>query len=366
MSDVVQVESNEPVTAGGPQGQDAVWVPGYHVVPYGKGADQEDLFAYRTAMAELEQAEEAKPKEANAKRTPALLLILLILALLAVAAMLVLAVPKVMSSSPALFKVVKPNAPVLYIDMGSRRFDPAGLGGRLIARWEGSAAYELYIDPLDPQQAEGFQAVAENPPYPLSFVVRLHDPSGVVQCQKEIAIPAPAPQADPPDPAQALQPRQTPSGDTVQNIAGPDGNIAEITVSGGLPCSQTAYQHLAAWDFTTNFPVIGGQENWLRQENDLAAGRKRHSAGAQGFIPRVQPLPTAIDGDDVIVGDNPVRGTVDTGGGRVFLVGAIGMRNRSAEWQIFPASIHFHCDKNGTCVLTRTNSHTTLQARLMK
>jgi hypothetical protein len=42
------------------------------------------------------------------------------------------------------------------------------------------------------------------------------------------------------------------------------------------------------------------------------------------------------------------------------------MRNRTAEWQVFPASIHFRCDKNGSCTLTRANSHVTLQARLLK
>jgi len=61
-----------------------------------------------------------------------------------------------------------------------------------------------------------------------------------------------------------------------------------------------------------------------------------------------------------------VRGTVDTQGGRVFLVGVSGLRNRTAEWQVFPAAIHFRCEKNGTCVLTRVNSRTTLQARLIR
>ena len=54
---------------------------------------------------------------------------------------------------------------------------------------------------------------------------------------------------------------QTTTGDTVQNIAGPDGQIAEITVTGGLPCSMQQYQSLAAWQFFTNFPTLDEQAN---------------------------------------------------------------------------------------------------------
>ncbi len=149
-------------------------------------------------------------------------------------------------------------------------------------------------------------------------------------------------------------------------MAGSDGQIAEITISGGLPCSLKAYQHLAGWDFFTNFPTVDDQEDWLRHENGLAGGRRPNSAGGRGAPLQVQRLPAPIEGDDVIVGDNPSRGTVDTGGGRVFWVGANGMRNRAPEWQVFPAAIHFRCDKNGACVLTRVNSRTALQARLMR
>jgi len=42
------------------------------------------------------------------------------------------------------------------------------------------------------------------------------------------------------------------------------------------------------------------------------------------------------------------------------------MHNRAADWSVFPAPIHFRCDKNGSCVLTRPNSHVSLQARLLK
>ena len=348
MGDEVQLEAKETGTAGGPEAE-AV----YHVVPYAKSAGGEDLFAYRAAMAEPEPAADTEAEENKPKRRFPLVPVIVILA---IGALFVLVIPK----------LFKPKPPALYIDMGARRFDPAGLSGRLIARWEGSAAYQLYLDPLDQQQVLEFQAVAQDPPHPLSVVIRLRNPAGVVACQKEIDFPAIAPEAGSPDPAQALAPRQTAGGDTVENMAGPDGHIAEIIVSGSLPCSLKAYQHLAGWDFFTNFPSVDEQEDWLRHENGLSGVRRPSSAGGRGAPLQVQRLPAPIEGDDVIVGDNPSRGTVDTGGGRVFWVGAYAMRNRAPEWQVFPAAIHFRCDKNGACVLTRVNSQTALQARLMR
>jgi hypothetical protein len=57
---------------------------------------------------------------------------------------------------------------------------------------------------------------------------------------------------------------------------------------------------------------------------------------------------------------------VDTSAGRVFLIIKNGAGSRAPEWQAFPTAIHFRCDKNGVCVLSRANARTTLQARLLK
>ena len=366
MSDVAQIEASNSPGAAGPQTQESVAERVYKVLPPTGGASHEDLYGFRAAMMQpalVESPEEAE-KRTKSKRAAAILP-LLIIAVLAVLALLV--IPKVTQS----------KAPALYVDLGTRRFDSAGLGARIIARWEGSTAYQLYIDPLDPQQTAGFQAVTVNPPHPVSVVIRLLDHTGAVACQKEVVLPTPAPAAGSSDAssatsssavAQALLPMQTASGDTVQNIAGPDGQIAEVTITGGLPCSLKQYQSLAAWEFFTNFPSLDEQAAWLsHQKLNDASSKKAHSGeGGSGFSGRLAHLPAAIDDDDVIVGDNPSQGTIDTQGGRMFLVGVIGLRNRTAEWQVFPAAVHFHCDKNGVCVLTRVNSRTTLQARLVK
>jgi hypothetical protein len=146
-------------------------------------------------------------------------------------------------------------------------------------------------------------------------------------------------------------------------MTGEDGLIAEIDLTGPLPCGAKAYTTFKSWEFFTNFPTLAEQDEWLRHERAL--NPKGHG-GNNALLGQTQHLPTAIEGDDVIVADNPTRGTVETSGGRLFYLGAAGMHNRTAEWQVFPASIHFRCDKNGSCVLTRTNSHASLQARLLK
>jgi len=360
MSDAVQLEENGTATADGLQSKDSGPVSDYHVLPYSERNSQQDLFGYRSGMEEPKSPsdQENAPKQAKRKLPVAILPILAILALVALA---VLTVPK----------LLKPKTAAGYMDLGARRFDPAGLGGRLIVRWQGSAAYQLYIDPIDPQQAAAFQAVAMNPPHPISLVIRLLNTSGEVECQKEILLPSPAPPTGSEDPDQAMLPMPSTSGDTVQNIPGANGAIAEITMSGGLPCSLKTYQNLTGWDFFTNFPTLSEQAEWLKHHGigttDAEKGRRSGSTGGgNGFNPRIQRLPAPIDGDDVIVGDNPVRGTIDTSGGRVFFVGASGMRTRSAEWQVFPAAIHFRCEKSGSCLLTRENSRTTLQARLIR
>ncbi|MGO8758800.1 MAG: hypothetical protein ACLQG3_11825 [Terracidiphilus sp.] len=353
MSDEVQADLHQPDKADQPE--TGVPVAVYHVLPYREGPGEDELYSFREAAEkpepEPELADDSEPKEAARKPRPSWLFIGLMLAFVALAIL-------------SISRFAKSKAPALYVDMGARQFDPARLSGRLIVRWQGSAAYELYVDPIDQWQTAEFQAVAQDPPHALSVTIRLHDSSGVVVCRKEIVFPTQAQPAGSPDRAQALAPRKTANGDTVQNMAGTDGQIAEITVSGSLPCSQQEYKRLTGWDFSMNFPNVSEQAEWLRHENSLADGKL--TSKGRGAPPQVQRLSMPIEGDDVIVGDNPLRGTVTTGGGRVFWLGAGGMRSRTAGWQVFPAAIHFRCEKTGSCVLTRFNSRSPLLARLMR
>jgi hypothetical protein len=351
MSGADQHEPSEQAAVGGQQ-QDGEKLRTYAVLPTSGNAAEDDLYAFRATIDPSQPEPEAPPKKPGSIPVATLALGA---AALACAVALVFAIPMLM----------KPKPPALYIDMGNRRFDPAGLGGRLIARWEGSATYQLTIDPLEPQQLDGFRAVAADPPHPLSVVIRLKDAAGLVACQREILLPAPQTAADT-GPAKAMLPGETPGGDTVQYVAGADGKLAELALGGPLSCPADVYRRFAGWDFTANFPTLAGQDEWLRHENALEEARNRHPARGAEWRAVVQHLPAPIEGDDVITGDNRSRGTVDTSAGRVFLVIQSGAPSRTPEWQTFPAAIHFRCDKNGVCVLSRANARTTLQSRLLK
>lgn len=338
---------------GKPAATDEPPLSRFEVVPT-KNSGPEQSFSFRRE----EPPPQPDPRPAKQPALPPKT-VLLVTGVALAAVLLVMAVL-------GLHTAINPKPPVPYIDLGSQRFDAAGLGGRLIARWEGNAEYELSLDPLAQDFVPGFEAVAQNPPRPLSLTVRLRNAEGLVVCQKEILFPPPAPEGATPDTTQLLQPKKTQSGDTVQNVAGEDGRIAEIALSGGLPCAQKAYEHFVSWDFATNFPALAEQAEWLKQQKltEQAEEKKRHPAN--GLVAMTQHLPTAIEGDDVIVGDNPSHGTVETSAGRVFLVATASAHSRGSEWQVFPAAIHFRCDRNGVCVLSRTNSHSTLQARLLR
>jgi hypothetical protein len=324
----------------------------FEVVPTRQTNLGGELYTYRETMAP--PPAELAPQQK--KRSPPVPLagILLVVASLALVAFLIFAVPS----------LFQPKPPAPYIDMGSQRYDPAGLSGRLIARWEqqSGGSYQFFLDPIDPQQIGSFAAVAQDPSRQLSVTIRFHDAAGLVACQKQILFPASVAHTPGTKFVAPREPRQTRTGDTVENMTGEDGRIAEIDLTGPLPCAAKAYASFKSWDFFTNFPTLEEQDEWLRHERELNA--KGHAGGEH--LPQSQHLPTSIEGDDVIVADNPSRGTVETSGGRVFFLGIAAMHNRTAQWQVFPASIHFRCDKNGSCVLTRTNSHVALQARLLK
>lgn len=319
----------------------------------------DELYSFRSEI----QAAQPDPNAAQPPKKPASPLMPLAIGAVVVAAIALFAL--VFLSLPKL-SLTKQKPPALYMDLGNRRLDSAGLAGRLIVRWEDKAGYEFYLDPLDQDDAAGFQALATNPPHPLTVVIRLLDTQGMVACEKEIDFPGPAQPGAPPDPTQALLPKTTAAGDTVRDMAGSDGEIAEINSSGPLPCPLQAYQRIVSWDFASSLPTAADQETAARQAGARGGTASRNSRFGSGWrlsAVRFDHLSAPIEGDDVIVGDNPARGTVDTSSGREFLVGAGAL---SSEWQIFPSAVHFRCEKTGICTLTRSISHAIVHARLVR
>jgi len=347
-----EADQDNPGQQSPPEGQsvnceEQAPVSKYELLPSTEPKDEKELFSFRESMM-LPPQEPAT--EQNSKSPAPVAMILLLLVGLACIAAFVLA-------SPSLFGPKRPA----YVDLGSQRFDPAGLSGRLIARWENNASYQLFLDPSDPEQMARFAAVAQDPPRQLAVTIRLRDDAGLIVCQKQILLPAPEANAPGADSTPPGGPQQTQTGDTVQNMTGEDGRVGEIDLTGPLPCSADAYAAFKSWDFFTSFPTLAEQEEWLRQEK--AQNGKGHGSNPSIHI---EHLSTAIESDDVIVADNPSHGTVETSGGRIFFLGSDAMRSRGAEWQVFPARIHFSCDKNGACILTRANSRVSLHARLLR
>ena len=354
MSDADQNEPNQASVAGGQSAGSSEEPPvsKFEFVPVAEKGDQKELYSFRETMEPPPAEPDPRQQKKKSPSIP-IVKILLGVVVLACIVLVVLTVPS----------VLRPKPPVPYIDLGSQRYDPAGLSGRLIASWEGGSTYQLFLDPIDPQQVESFAAVAQDPSRQLSVTLRILDAAGLVACQKQILFPATVAHTPGTKFVAPREPRQTRTDDVVQNMTGADGLIAEIDLTGPLPCPEKAYSSFKSWEFFTNFPTLAEQDEWLQHEKGL--NPKAHAGNGENS-PQSQHLPVAIEGDDVIVADNPSRGTVQTSGGRVFFLGVVNMRNRTADWQVFPAPIHFRCDKNGSCVLTRTNSHSSLQARLLK
>ena len=165
MSEADQHGSGEQAATGGSQQHEGEKLRTYAVVPTPGKAPEADPYAFRTTIEQAQPEPETLPKK---PRSIPVATLALEAGVLACAVAMFFAIPMLMKHKP----------PALFIDMGNRRFDPAGLGGRLIAHWENGATYELFIDPLEPQQLDGFRAVAADPPYPLSVVIRLKDAAG--------------------------------------------------------------------------------------------------------------------------------------------------------------------------------------------
>lgn len=336
----------------GETGQAGVPVSRYEVVPAAAKSDDADLYSFR--------AEIPPPPQPIAPARPPIVALAQdssMLMYLAFGGLILAAIGMIA------YFTLHQDEPQAYIDLGTKGIDASGLEGRAVVKWAGHALYEIHLDPIAPRQLDGFSAVAQNPPRPLSVDIKLKNASGAVVCQKEILFPY-----DPGgDPSHKLLQQTTSDGDTIQNVAAADGRVAEIVVSGNLPCPAKLYRKVDSWEFASNFPLLADQADWLRHQQDIVADERRRSAEAKAraLIPKGRQLSAPIEGDDVIVSDNPSKGSVETRAGRVFYIGRDGLLGR-AGWQIFPASIHFRCDTKGSCVLTRTDASLPLEARLVR
>jgi hypothetical protein len=335
----------------------------YDTVPYDV-RPEEDLYAYREALStptvppprqsqvvfDATGAPVAPPTPPADKKKQQ--------ALIAVAAIgcLVLAVLAIRS-------LQKGPPPPPIVDLGNGSVANSGLSGDFVARWTDKANYVFYVNPLIPDDLPGFAAVAANPPRQIEFTVHLRDASGITICEKEIVFPFKAPEGGSAAPTQG-PPERTMDGEVISYDRGDRGEIVRIEMKGPMVCPENLYDRIAAWDFTSTFPVRGDQDDWVKNLEKTTTRQAKVKKAPPG--PLYRALPAPIDGDDVVVGDNPSRGTVETRAGREFFVGLGGLSTRGQGWGFFPAAIHFHCDVKSNCTLTRAGASAAITARLMK
>jgi hypothetical protein len=77
------------------------------------------------------------------------------------------------------------------------------------------------------------------------------------------------------------------------------------------------------------------------------------------------PARFAIEGDDELVGYDTSKGVIQTSARKTFLVTVTSVGGNSSAWQEWPANIHYKCDLNSSCTLTRRGG-AVLYAQLKK
>jgi len=280
-------------------------------------------------------------------------------------------------------------------NLGAITSNAVGLTGHLFTKWDDKLEYRMTLEPSDPSQRLGFSVAVVDPPRPLSINLQLKDSYGFVVCSKNIVLrydpviaanrAVPTPQAGktdansaPPAPAvqgadmgtlQAQEAEREKGTDVFQNALGPDGQIDSINAQGELPCPQKAYDSTVSWGFTPDFPTLAEQESMMKHLPGLqpfvtdpeSAPHRKAKANAPEAVPLFY-----IEGDDEIVWSDASGATVETRGGKTFLIDKSSGPGNGPGWRVFPASIHYKCDQTAACLLTRADSAYPVHARLKR
>jgi len=159
-------------------------------------------------------------------------------------------------------------------------------------------------------------------------------------------------------------------GLTIASLAGPSIPKNKLSAS-GLAISSTTV--LAAEikprspvETETNLPTVElppVQTPTSIQSSPLRPSPLRHKM-AKKKVPDV-PGTFAIEGDDELVGFDQSNGIIQTNARKTFLVAVASIGGNSSAWQQWPANIHYKCDLNASCMLTRRGA-TVLHAQLKK
>lgn len=288
---------------------------------------------------------------------------------------------------------IHPGTATSPSDMGAVNSIQYGLKGQLTTNWTTRLEYKLKIEPIGPGQRAGFISEVSLSPRPLSMTLQMKDPFGAVLCSNTILL-----KFDPRNQPSSLMVDAGPKAskadrtlaernqiqqsidlarlegeeldrehgkDIFQEDTGPDGQLASISSAGTLPCTQKQSERIAAWGFTTDFPVVvqpaaaqsssqDGNANSDSTSEAEAQSKRDAATSAQATAkakrrPAQPEPPVYIEGDDAIVYVDATNGMVETSAGKGLLLDKSDPVLNDLKGRDIPIAIHYRCDQSGAC-----------------
>lgn len=265
-----------------------------------------------------------------------------------------------------------------------------GLKGSLTLHWDGKLGYRLVVEPSDPEQKPAFSIAVSSPPRPLSFGIQLKDAAGSVLCSKVVLLKfdpsqtaAFAPSGSglrlvkastsqrskgtDPSASEAEEVQREQGQDIFQNDTGRYGQSDSISVLGQIPCSLQAYQRTTSWSLSPDFLTLDEQAALLKHHTDLLAASNASppddsadnaASSARRKAKKKEPVQFkafAIEGDDELVAYDSSKGLIETNA-KTFIIQRVSGDGNTAKWSDMPANVHYKCDMNAACTLTRSGA----------
>ena len=151
-----------------------------------------------------------------------------------------------------------------------------------------------------------------------------------------------------------------------------------IVAEGEINCPRKAYESIAGWSLSTDFPTLADQEALLASmieretaqnapqpaaEPQAAAAKARTHARPRKEAPRAETF--YIEGDDAVVGYDPARGIAETSTGKLFALDKAAAQASANGWQDYPVHVHYRCDQADLCTISAPGGGV-LSARLRR
>jgi hypothetical protein len=269
-------------------------------------------------------------------------------------------------------------------DLGSVNFDAIGLKGHLITKWDQQTEYRFKLEPIQKDRTPIFEKIISDPPKPLFIKIDLMDSSDFVLCSRNIIFKF--------NFLKDIKPVETRSSDELNRVASSyanasinksdwekgndffnnalhsDGTVNAVTSQGTLPCTKSAYMKVMKWNFSSNFPTVDEQDNFVKTHAECQLDDKstKSISATKNNQSKHAINSDSNEGDDVVSGYSVIQNNLETSGGMTFFIYKDGERDNAIAWGVQDARIHYHCDDSSLCTLSRTGTPVVLHARREK